>query len=233
MIPVMGDHARCDLEWDNPALMGAALDERFETRPRVLEMGVLLAELEDGRAADPAGRALILTPPQLSTRTTVVEWAAVYWLARRPWQRVLVATYSRPAAQTQGRRIRDLVKTFGRHIGLRVGAYTPGAMSWELRSGGGVTCCAPRDAVAGVYDLLLIADPHRCLPETVDGRRRVQVVDWCRWLIARRLTAAAPVAVVMRRWHPADLAGTLLGAEGAAPAGPWRVLNADTAPVIG
>lgn len=222
----MGDHARRELAWPDPASLGQALDEHFDTRPHAAAMGAALADLERG----PARRTLILAAPQSTAHTSVTEWAALYWLARRPWQRVLLATYSRPASRMRGRRIRSMVKTYGRHLGLRVAARTPGPGSWELHTGGGLTCCAPREAVAGMYDLLLIDDPHRCLPETVDGRRRVQVVDWCRWLMGRRINPDAPVAVVMRRWHTADLAGVLLGEEGAHPAGAWRVLNTEAAP---
>jgi hypothetical protein len=222
----MGDRVRRELEWGSPALMGAALDEQFETHRLALEMGELFARLE----ADPGGggRAMILAPPRSTKSTTVAEWGALYWLARRPWQRVLVATYSRPAARLRGSRLRGLVKNYGRDLGLRVAPHTPDLLSWELTGGGGLTCCAPRDDPPGCYDLLVVDDPHRSLPETVDVRRRLQVVDWCRWLIARRLNPGAGVAVVMRRWHPADLAGVLLSDEGEAPGGAWRVLNADT-----
>lgn len=208
-------------------MMGAALDERFEDRPHVVDMGRLLADIESG---PPGGRAMILAPPQHSKSTTVAEWGAVYWLARRPWQRVLVATYSRPAANVRGRRIRALVKEYGRHIGLRLAPHSPAGMAWELTGGGGLACCSPREDVPGCYDLLVVDDPHRSIPETVEPRRRLQVVDWCRWLIAHRLNPGGAVAVVMRRWHPADLAGVLLTGEGESPGGVWRVLRADGSP---
>lgn len=205
------------MTWRNPAQAGRSLDPSFESQRHTDQIAEAIAALP--ARSDPPGRLLVAGHSPASRIGSVTTWGMLWWLATHPAARVTYVTYSKPAATAMGRRLRETVKRNGAELGLQIAGHTPEFASWELRSGGGVTCCAPTSRPRGNADLLVIEDPHMGAVEAVRPQARLEVVTNCRLFLERHLNPGAPAIVAMLPGTRDTLAGALTEEGG------WRTIQ--------
>lgn len=176
---------------------------------------------------NPSTKHMIWTPPQVGKSTRVSRWGPMWWLAHRPRDRILLASYAERLAQGHGRAARDFVRAFGAEYGLLLNPEQAAASDWSLESGGGMISRGVRGGATGqTADLGLIDDPVADRMAADSDVVRAATWDWYSGTFVSRLSPEASILITMTRWHTDDLAGQLLKREGRVEdGGEWHVLH--------
>lgn len=178
-------------------------------------------------AAGDIDRLLINTPPQVGKTVTAVVGGAFWWLARRPRDRIIIASYGDKLAVDRGRDVRKLVTTSGHRFGLELEPGSKSVSDWRLQTGGGVRSVGVGGGIAGTpAHLAIIDDPHKNREEADSKPFRDRVYKWLSGDIVSRLAPGAPIIMVMTLWDPDDLAGRVTRDEGTTTTGGrWHVIR--------
>lgn len=177
-----------------------------------------LLERELQALADaPGGRLLVSMPPRHGKSELVSVRFPVYWLERRPRDRVILGAYSHGLASNFSRRARAVASER-----MALSDEKSAAAEWETAWGGGVRAVGVGSGVTGFgADLLVIDDPIKSREEADSDAYREKLWQWWKDDISTRLEPGASAVVVATRWHHDDLIGRLVDRE----EGRWRVLN--------
>ena len=207
----------------DPATLLHHLIPTYKRRPHIRIIGREFARLQDGDGQ----RLMILTPPQVGKSLTAAVGGPLWWLARRPTNRVIVASYGNSLAVTRGRSVRKLIIEHGHRYNLRMEPGSQAANDWSLTTGGGMKSVGVGAGVAGSPgDIAIIDDPHKSRAEADSLRIRDKVYDWYSADILSRLSPGSPVVLIMTPWHPDDLRARVLADEGTVEeGGRWRVVH--------
>lgn len=172
-------------------------------------------------------RLLILCPPQTGKTETAVIWGAFWWLCRNPGHRVIIGSYGNSLAVKRGAAIKRRVEAHGDRYGLALQYGSTGKADWRLTSGGGVKSVGVGGGIVGEPgDAAFLDDPHKSRQEADSLVRRDWVADWYSGDILTRLSPGAPIVLILTRWHPDDIAGRLIEAEGLREhGGRWQLLR--------
>jgi predicted phage terminase large subunit-like protein len=169
------------------------------------------------------GRLMISMPPRTGKTETVSKIFPAWFLGRNPDKRVIITSYGADLAQRASRSIRDYVdsKRFRAVFGEMSSVKEPVALSddsrsknnWDLAKPhrGGVDSAGVGGALVGFgADLMIVDDPLKNREEAESESRRKVVSTWWQSTAYTRLEDFGAVVIVHTRWHPEDLAGTLL-----------------------
>lgn len=207
----------------DPATTAVYCDPKFVTRPHIDLMSAELARIADGATK----RLMIQVPPQSGKSTLVAVWKPLWWLARHPDHKVIIASYGSNLAVNRGRAIRRLVEEHGWRWGLRLGYGSRSVNDWELESGGGIKSVGIGSGVTGFPARLgILDDPHKSRAEADSRLQRDRVWEWysADWL--SRLAPGAPMIIVATPWHEDDLMHRVLDQDGEEDQGGlWRVVK--------
>ncbi|MFF2650592.1 terminase large subunit domain-containing protein [Streptomyces sp. NPDC058045] len=218
-------HARRLAALQDPAMMGLYLHPggTYRVRAHTRLIASTLAQL--GPDAD---RLLITTPPQVGKSVLVSELLPVWWLARRPMDRIAIASYAGSLATKKARAVRRLIADHGEQFGLQPQRGEQTAYDWSLTTGGGVRAVGVGGGLTGhpITGIGIVDDPHKDRREADSALMRENVWDWWSSVFLSRLRPGVPVVLCMTRWHPDDLAGRVLAHEGTTETGGrWRVVH--------
>lgn len=207
----------------DPATLMRHLVPTYKRRAHTTIIGREFARLHDGDG----DRLMILTPPQVGKSLTAAVGGPLWWLARRPTNRVIVGSYGNSLAVNRGRSVRKLINEHGHRYGLRMEPGSQAANDWILTTGGGMKSVGVGAGVAGTPgDIAIIDDPHKSRAEADSLRRRDLVYDWYSADILSRLSPGGVVVLIMTPWHPDDLRARVLADEGRVEdGGRWRVIH--------
>lgn len=163
----------------------------------------------------PMGRLMLFLPPgsAKSTYASVVTppWAMAQW----PGYKVILASYAATPAERASKRCRAIVTSpeyasiWPERLGMKAGS---GAVNeWELTNDSSMLAVGVLGAVTSARaDLLIIDDPvagrEEANSETVRKKTREAYDDD----LLTRLKPGASVILIQTRWHPEDLAGSIL-----------------------
>jgi len=134
----------------------------------------------------------------------------IVWLLKRdPTRRIIFLTHSFEAAQSRGKRLRQLAKAAG------VGATERGwdtIVEWRNDAGGGVVTMSAEQSKLGYDCHVLVADDPIDEHGAEDAKIRESVDATISHYTARcmRKGQPGPVLIVMSRWHPDDPIGRRL-----------------------
>ncbi|WP_019548462.1 terminase large subunit domain-containing protein [Streptomyces sulphureus] len=209
----------------DPAMMGLYLNPGGAYRVRAHTRLIASALAELGPDAD---RLLVTTPPQVGKSVLVSELLPIWWLARRPADRIAIASYAGSLATKKSRAVRRLVAEHGEAFGLHLQRGEQTAYDWSLAEGGGVRAVGVGGGLTGhpITGVGIVDDPHKDRSEADTALMREHVWDWWSSVFLSRLRPGVPVVLVQTRWHPNDLAGRVLDHEGTtAEGGRWRVVH--------
>ena len=180
----------------------------------------LLAELERLEAGE-TDRLMVLMPPGSAKSTYVSVLFPAWWLHRRPGNAVIAACHTAELAEHFGRQVRRLVIEHEQALGYGLAQGDRAAGRWSTTDGGTYFATGVRGPLTGRRaDLVVIDDPVKSHAEADSAVYRDHTWNWFRSDLVTRLRPGAPVVVVMTRWHPDDLGGRLLEADGS-----WTVLR--------
>jgi len=219
----LADRARDLVSLRSPADLARRLDPGYQTRAHT----ELISRAYQEIAAGTADRILITTPPQVGKSTQAAVWGSLWWLARNPTQRVIVASYAADLAERSGRDVRQKIETYGHRFGLSMARGSTAVGDWSLRTGGGMRCVGVGGGLTGhTAHITNVDDPHADRAQANSQRMRNRVWDWWSSTLYTRGAPNSPIILTMTLWHPDDLAGRLLDNEGdRAEGGRWLVLR--------
>lgn len=162
--------------------------------------------------------------PQSGKSTLASVWTPFWWLANRPSEKSVVATYSSALAAQQNRLLHRLVDANGERYGLE--NHGSGAR-WPVTEGGGVWHVGVGSATSvPVTGIAIIDDPHKNRAEAESPATRQRLDDWYLAEFLPRLAPRTPLLMVQSPWHRHDLGHTVLEREGRVEdGGAWTVLG--------
>ena len=187
-------------------------------------------------------RLMITAPPQEFKSYLCAVWTPLRALQINPNWRVMLLTFADGLAEEHSIMARSFVERYGSgvvdpltgtrmpdRLGLSVSPDKASAGNWRINEGDGGLVAAGRDAtITGRRaDLLIIDDPYKNMQEADSVAVRTKVDAWYRSVAVTRLAPGASVILIQTRWHPNDLAGTLLNEDRELPPEEreWRYLN--------
>lgn len=212
------------LRYPTPGALAADLDPTTRQTPALDVIDQALVDVDRGRCR----RLLITMPPQEGKSERASHYGALWFLLRDPNRRIALASFELGTASRWGRAVRNDVETY-EHLDLQIASDSKAANRWQvLGFRGGMYCVGVGGALTGrAVDLMLIDDPMKGREQADSETYRQAVWDWWTSTARTRLAPGAPVVLILTRWHEDDLAGRLLAADRALPAGErlWRHVN--------
>lgn len=208
----------------DPATMARGLDGEYRMRPHLRVIGDAIAGVLRGDY----DRLLIITPPQVGKSTLVGEWGVMWWLANRPTDDVVIASYGADLAEARSKAVRALINAHGGEYGLRPLRGSNSSKDWRLESGAHLRAIGVGGGLSGFpANLLIVDDPHADRAEAESPRIRGAVHDWWSSTASARLQPdMGAVICVQTRWHLDDFAGRRLDEEGRLEeGGRWKVVH--------
>lgn len=212
-----------DLKSD-PATMARGLDLTYRMRPHLRVIGTAMA----GVLVGDYDRLLIITPPQVGKSTLVAEWGPFWWLANRPADDIVIASYAADLAEDRSKGVRRHIAEYGDQYDLYTLPGSEAAHDWELTCGGHLRAVGVAGGLSGFpANLIIVDDPHADRAQAESETKRKAVHDWWSSTASKRLQPdMGAVICIMTRWHPDDFAGRRLKEEGRRDeGGRWQVVH--------
>lgn len=222
----------------DPAQLGALLDPTYKVTPAVK----LISESVERVLHEPGRNLLVTMPPQEGKSYLCAVLTPLRALQLDPDCRVILATYADGLAEEHSLAARDLILQHGTGVedpltgapvedklGLALRSDRTAVGRWRITGGGGgLVAAGIGSTVTGRRaDLFIIDDPYKNMQEADSSAHRSRVDTWMRSVAYTRLSPGASIILIQTRWHPEDLAGTLMAEEALLPRHlrTWRHLN--------
>lgn len=208
---------------ENPAHTGLFCDPMFEMRAHLWVIADALAAVRDGTVK----RLMVRLPPQTGKTTLSIVWAAFWWLAQRPTDRVVVASYNTDLAEKHGKAVRNLISAHGWRYDLALAYGSASVKDFAVTSGGNVKSVGIGSGLTGFpSDLGLCDDPHKDRQEAESRTYRERVWSWWSSVFSTRQAPGAPIILTMTPWHEDDLSHRVQKQDGLeSEGGLWRVID--------
>ena len=168
-------------------------------------------------------KLVVSMPPRHGKSWTISYFFPVWYLARHPRDRVILAGYGEFFAKEWGARVRDSILEHGDDLNLQVHPDKTAANNWELTAGGGMICVGVGGSLVGRgANVLVIDDPIKNEEESYSQVYRDKMWEWWQATAFTRLEPNGVVCVVATRWHEDDLIGRILSNDADSE---WEILN--------
>ena len=201
------------IRWETPGDLAATVNPKTVRTPALDLVDQALVKVRD----TPDSRLIITMAPQEGKSVRVAGDFPAWWLAQRPDDRIVCASYGSALAARNGRSIRRRITDFD--LGIRLATDNGAVHDWTLHGHtGGVLSVGVGSGLTGrPADLLVIDDPIKDRAEADSEVFREANWSWWTDTASSRLAPGAPVVIILTRWHHDDLAGRLMrryGEEG-------------------
>jgi predicted phage terminase large subunit-like protein len=192
-------------------------------------LGDALQKVEAGQIH----RLMVTMPPRHGKSTMVSQLFPIWCFGRNPKKEVIVTGYGDDIAAFHSRHARRFFAS------ERYSAVFPGVArisdaqeleresvhEWSTLHGGCYRAVGITSGISGRgADLIVIDDVVKNREQASSSELRSKILQEYRSTLYTRLSPGGAIVLVMTRWHPTDLAGTLL-AEMAAGGEQWTVLS--------
>lgn len=196
---------------ESPAALARRLDPKFVVTPTIQ----LLSDLAVRSVTCPDQRDVVTTPPRTGKSRLLAIWTVVWALMRDPDALVVLVSYSDELAQTHSREARQIITEHGDLLGFRLSPDKTSAGRWRVdgRAGGLLAAGIGSGLTGHGGDLIILDDVVKNAAEADSAAHRRRIANEYRSTVATRVHPRGSVVLVMTRWHPEDLAGTLLRDE--------------------
>ena len=188
------------------------------------------------------GRNLLITaPPQEFKSYLCAVWTPLRALQLHPQWRIMLLTYADGLAEEHSGLAKAFIEEFGTgavdaltgaplidRLGYQLHPAKGATANWRILEGGGLVAAGRDASITGKRaDLLIIDDPYKNMQEADSPAIRHKVDTWYRSVARTRLAPGASTILIQTRWHPDDLAATILKEQKALPPHlrTWRYLN--------
>lgn len=194
-----------------PAELARRLVPGYRVTPAIATISDALADA----ITHPGRRYIITTPPREGKSTLISQVGVLAALCNDPDSRVILTSYGDDLAQEHSREARAMISEHAELLGLGLSPDKTAAGRWKVEGRrGGLLAAGILSGITGFgADLLLIDDPVKNSQEADSAAHRRKVLHEFRSTLMTRLHAGGSVVIVMTRWHPEDLVGTLLTEE--------------------
>lgn len=210
----------------SPGSMSAILTDGKEKQAKHLD---LIDRVFRDIARGIPRKVLITMPPRHGKSRRAARWAPLWYLARHPDHRVMIASYSADLADDHGRWIRDAINGYGDQIGLYLHAGSKAANRFDLadqdgnRLDGGLVTAGVGGGLTGKgAHLAVVDDPIKDDADAQSPTMRKRLWDWWTSVLLTRIEPGGSVIVIQTRWHEDDLAGRILAGDDASD---WTILD--------
>ncbi|MET9436885.1 terminase family protein [Streptomyces sp. NPDC006551] len=199
----------------SPGSMAAILtDGREMQAPHLALIDQLFKRIARGERV----KALITMPPRHGKSRRAARWAPLWYLARHPDHRIMIASYGADLAEEHSRWIRDAIVTYGPQIGLALHSGSKAAGRFDLadpqtgdRLEGGLVAAGVGGGLTGKgAHLAIVDDPIKDAADAESPTMRRRLWDWWTAVLNTRMEPAGSIIVIQTRWHEQDLAGRIL-----------------------
>jgi hypothetical protein len=156
---------------------------------------------------------IIKAPVRHGKSEFLSKWAPTWYLLRRPFDRLIVATHTAGLAKDWSRWVRDKVHELSPMVRLKgVDPTHSSANNWQLEgTGGGTISAGVGGAIVGYgADLFLIDDYVRSARDAISETNRNVIWDWFTAVATTRLSPRGKVVILSTQWHEDDLIGRLM-----------------------
>lgn len=221
----------------HPADLAKLCDPSYTITPAVEMVSRAVEQVLRGR-----GRNLLITaPPQEFKSYLCAVWTPLRALQLHPEWRVMLLTYADGLAEEHSGLAKAFIEEFGTgavdaltgaplidRLGYQLNPSKGAVANWRILEGGGLVAAGRDASITGRRaDLLIIDDPYKNMQEADSAAIRHKVDTWYRSVARTRLAAGASTILIQTRWHPDDLAATILKEQKALPPSQrsWRYLN--------
>jgi hypothetical protein len=222
----------------HPAQIAAAIDPHYLVTPAI---ELISREVEE-TLRTPGRNLLVTMSPQEGKSQLCSVWTPIRAFQLDRSTRVMLVTYADALAEEHSHTARDVLLRHGSgvhdqitdtpvpdQLGLSVRPGRAATSRWRLREGkGGLVAVGVGSSITGrSADLLIIDDPYKNRQEADSAAHRAKIDAWFRSVALTRLSPGANVILIQTRWHPEDLAGTILSEEAELPEElrTWRYIN--------
>ncbi|MGV2914718.1 terminase large subunit domain-containing protein [Streptomyces alfalfae] len=211
----------------SPGSMSAILTDGKEMQARHLDLiDRVFRDIARGRPR----KVLITMPPRHGKSRRAARWAPLWFLARHPDRRVMIASYSADLADDHGRWIRDAIVSYGPQLGIALHAGSKAANRFDLadpatgdRLEGGLVTAGVGGGLTGKgAHLAIVDDPIKDAADAESPTMRRRLWDWWTSVLNTRVEPGGSILVIQTRWHEQDLAGRILAGE---DADDWTILD--------
>ncbi|MEU1134246.1 terminase family protein [Streptomyces sp. NPDC005900] len=211
----------------SPGSMSAILTDGKEQQARHLDLiDDVFRDIARGRPR----KVLITMPPRHGKSRRAARWAPLWFLARHPDRRVMIASYSADLADDHGRWIRDAINSYGPQLGIALHAGSKAANRFDLahpdtgdRFEGGLVTAGVGGGLTGKgAHLAIVDDPIKDAADAESPTMRRRLWDWWTSVLNTRIEPGGSILVIQTRWHEQDLAGRILAGE---DADDWTILD--------
>ncbi|MET7713673.1 terminase family protein [Streptomyces sp. NPDC005407] len=211
----------------SPGSMASILTDRRELQAPHLDLiDGLFRRIARGEQV----KALITMPPRHGKSRRAARWAPLWFLARHPERRVMIASYSADLADDHGRWIRDAINTYGEQLGLALHAGSKAANRFDLadpatgeRLEGGLVTAGVGGGLTGKgAHLALVDDPIKDAADAESPTMRRRLWEWWTAVLNTRMEPAGSIICIQTRWHEQDLAGRILEGQDLTD---WTILD--------
>ena len=195
---------------DTPATMAEEFSEgEWQMAPHLelLDAGIVQLIEQEGSEFK---ILLVSMPPQHGKSELCSKWLPVWFLARWPKKRVILASYGDDFAATWGFKAREVVNKHGDKVGIALDRRSTAAAEWSLVSGGGMKTVGAGSGLAGrPAELMIIDDPHKDPSEARSETLQEKIWDWFTSVAYPRLQPSGVMILISTRWHETDLYGRI------------------------
>lgn len=233
-------HAREALKvrYANAADLAAALDPNYIITPAIRIISTAIETV----LSRPRHNLLVTMSPQEGKSSLCAIYTPLRALQLNPNIRIILCTYGDALAEDHSRICRDLIMRHGSGVidpmtnvavedklGFSLSTTSKQVSRWRLEgTRGGMVAVGVGGPITGrSADLMIIDDPYKNMMEADSVAHRRKVDEWYRSVAVTRLSPSASTVLIQTRWHPEDLAGTILGDEASLPKDQrtWRHIN--------
>jgi hypothetical protein len=165
--------------------------------------------------ADGHGSRMGLFCPPRHGKSRRVRWGALWYLARYPHRRVMIASYSQTLAESHGRWLRDAIEAYGDLLGVRLKASSRAAARWDIDgTEGGLLATSVGGSATGLgCSLMVVDDPVKDAADADSATMQGRAWDWWQSVALTRIEPGGGAVVIQTRWAQGDLAGRILADE--------------------
>lgn len=184
----------------------------------------------------PFGRLMIFSAPGTAKSTYATVVGATWYIGKYPGKKIILASYGSELAEKHGKRAKSIIKQdeYFNVFGTRLKDDTRAAAMWALENGSEYMSGGILSGMTGNRADGLICDDPVKNREAADSPvvRATTKSAYDDDLDSRLLNGAWEI-IIQTRWHPEDLAGSILPEDYAGESGPvlcrdgqvWEIVN--------
>lgn len=202
--------------------------------PHLLKLIDYLERLERGEIK----RLMVFMPPRHGKSVTISQLFPCWYLGRHPHAQIVQCGYGTDITIFHSRKARDILASARFHKVFPHVVHQPeragqdsieiqkqAAHEWGTRMGGRYYAVGVGGGLTGRgCELAILDDVVKNREEANSEAVRTRILEWYRSTLYTRLTPNGAIILVMTRWHPNDLAGSLLE-EMSGGGEQWEVLK--------